>query len=267
MRISSAAVSWAAQPYKSVAETAQQDGSILIVPVGSIEQHGYHLPVATDTLLVEAMATEAAERVTESIPVLLTPPIWSGFSPHHMPFGGTITLAEDQLLDVLHGIADSALENGFDSLLLLNGHGGNIALVNTASSAIGRDHPDTEVLSLTYFQLAEPFAGEIRESDLGGMAHGGEFETSLMLHLYPDLVDENAFEGTLMDEPYDAGIKDLLEAGPLSVYRPFTDYTTSGAIGDPTVATKEKGEELFDRLADSLEQILRDVHEHTSTTP
>jgi creatinine amidohydrolase len=262
VRISDA--SWASLPYREINEIAQQDGSILLVPIGSIEQHGHHLPVATDTLLVDAVANATAERVCDSLPVLVTPPVWSGFSPHHMSFGGTITLDQESRLDALKDIADSALENEFDSILLLNGHGGNMSLVDLAASEIGNDHPDVEVLSLTYFQLAESFIDEIRDTEVGGMAHGGEFETSLMLYLHSDLVDEERLSGTLLDEPYDDGIQDLLEGGPLSVYRPFSEYSESGAIGDPTVASSVKGEQIFTRLQDKLEDLLREIHTNNS---
>lgn len=256
--------SWGNRTYEEVQETARQDGSVLVVPVGSIEQHGHHLPVGTDTILVSAVANLAAERVADSLPVMVTPPVWTGHSPHHMPFGGTVTLDDDTLREVLTETADSALENGFDGVLLLNGHGGNASLITTTTSAIGKDHPHVEVLGLTYFTLAESFIDDIRDSDVGGMAHGGEFETSLMLHLRPDLVREEKLEGTYMDEPYDHGGKDLLEGGPLSVYRSFDEYSESGAIGDPGLATAQKGAEIFEHLGDELEHILTEIHENNS---
>ena len=253
--------SWAGMTAEGVRATAEREGSLLIVPVGSVEQHGRHLPVATDTILVDAVATLAAERVGDSVPVLVTPPIWTGNSPHHLPFGGTITIDHDTLLRTLEDVADAALENGFDALVLLNGHGGNASLVRSATTAIGRDQPDVEVLGLTYFELAARFIDEIRESDVGGMAHAGEFETSLMLHLRPDLVREDAIEGTPMDEPYEWGTRDLLAGGPLATYRPFTEYTESGAIGEPGLASAEKGAEIYRRLGDELERLLAQVHE------
>lgn len=252
------------RPYGDVVDIAGRDGSVLIIPVGSVEQHGYHLPVATDTLLVDAVAHESASRVAESVPVLVTPPVWTGFSPHHMPFGGTLTLDSDDLLGLLEGVAEAALDNGFDSLLFLNGHGGNVPLIGTVSGSVGAAHPETEVTGLTYFDLADPFINEIRESDVGGMGHGGEFETSLMLHLYPDLVSEDRLDGTDMDEPYDDARQDLFVGGPLSVYRPFTEYSDSGAIGSPDLATADKGELLFTRLCETLAALLTDLHDNTS---
>jgi creatinine amidohydrolase len=231
------------------------------LPVGSIEQHGHHLPVATDTILVDAVAHAGTERVGDELPVLVAPTVWMGYSPHHMDFGGTITVEHDQFVTLLRRITASALNNGFDAVLLLNGHGGNIPLVGTAVSVIGRDYPDVIATSLTYYQLAAPFVDDVRDSDVGGMAHGGEFETSLMLHLYPDLVDRDAMEGTLFEDSFDRRGQDLFDDGPLGVYRPFEAYSESGAIGEPSLATAEKGETLFRRLGDELGDVIADVHQ------
>jgi len=252
--------SWGERTAGEVRSVAGKDGSVLVVPVGSVEQHGDHLPTATDTILVEAVAHQGADRA--DVPVLVAPPFWAGFSPHHMPLGGTLTLSFDTMLSAIEELVDAALENGFDAALLLNGHGGNEALISAATSTIGDDHPDVEVLGLTYFHLAEPFIDEIRDSEEGGMAHGGEFETALMAHLRPDLVGEPESETPDLDEPYDRGVRDLLSAGPLSVYRRFDEYSGSGAIGDPEAASAEKGERIYDSLGEELADLLEEIHEH-----
>lgn len=254
-------VSWGAHTYDEIGAIGESDGSILVVPVGSIEQHGKHLPVATDSILVGAIATLGAERVAEDVPILALPPFWSGFSPHHLHFGGTVSIDFDHMLAAIEDIADTALENDFDALVLLNGHGGNMSLIDSAVSTIGSTHDDVEVLGLTYFQLASGFIDEVRESDVGGMSHGGEFETSLMLHLRDELVHTDLIDGTYMDESYDLGTKDLMEGGPLAVYRGFEEYSASGAIGDPDLASAEKGEQIYELLGDELESLLRDIYE------
>ena len=260
LRFEASPATLATKTRTEITDVASQSGSVLVVPVGSVEQHGHHLPVATDTLLADAVATLGAERVVDAQPTLVAPPVWTGHSPHHQSLGGTLTLDADGLIDVLEDIADSAAEMGFDGVLLVNGHGGNAPVIDVAVSAIGAAHPDLEVTGVTYFELAEPFVDEIRDSDTGGMAHGGEFETSLLLHLFPDLVREEETEGTYLDEPYDRGGQDLLEGGPVSSYRPFEEYSGSGAIGDPDLASAEKGEALYDRLGDELADVLRTVH-------
>lgn len=155
--------SWASKTYQEIRKLGERPGSILIVPVGSLKQYGHHLPVGTDTFLVEVVAETAFKRIGDEVPLLLTPPVWSGYSPHHLPFGGTITLEYEHLLHVLEDIATTALENGFDSVLLLNGHGGNSSLIASAVSTIGTNHLDVEVHGLTYFDLAASFIDDIRE--------------------------------------------------------------------------------------------------------
>lgn len=256
--------SWAGMTYSEINAIGEQDGSILVVPIGSIEQHGYHLPVATDTILADAIAELGTDRVADSVPVLKTPPFWPGFSPHHMAFGGTITLQFDVMRGALENIADSALENGFDALLLLNGHGGNTSVISAAVSTIGDEHEEDEVLGVTYFELASRFIEEIRESDIGGMAHGGEFETALMLYLRPELVDEENLEAKPLDEPYELGTRDLLDGGSLEVYRGFEEYSSSGAVGSPEFATAEKGAEIFRLLGDEMEALLHEIHQQNA---
>lgn len=253
--------SWVAHTAPEIKDIGSQKGSVAIVPVGSVEQHGSHLPVGTDTILADAAAHAGVERASDEIPLIVTPPVWTGLSPHHLEFGGTITLEVGTMLAVLRDVAASVLDNGFDAVFFLNGHGGNMALLGTAVTQIGREFSDAQILGLTYFQLAASVVSDLRESELGGMAHGGEFETSLMLHFRPDLVKEDRTEATYMDDPYDLRRKDLFEGGPLSVYRSFAAYSDSGAIGDPALGTAEKGVALLDHLAEELAILLLAIHE------
>lgn len=255
------ATAWAARPYRDIKQLADRAGSVLIVPVGSLEQHGHHLPVATDSLLVEAVARHGAERVMDEIPVLATPVFWPGFSPHHRSLGGTVSLDFGLLRGSLEGIAAAGIANGFDAVLLLNGHGGNQPLISAAVSTIGEAAPEAEILGLTYFELAADFITDLRESDPGGMAHGGEFETALMLELYPELVRMDAMEATPQDEPYPQARQEMFVGGPLTVYREFEEYSASGAIGAPALATAEQGAEILDRLGEAMAALLTAVHE------
>jgi creatinine amidohydrolase len=243
---------------------AEKPGSVLVVPIGSIEQHGHHLPVSTDTLLVDAVATAGGEAVADEVPVLLTPPIYPGFSPHHISFGGTLTLGFEPMLKLVEDTVKSALDNGFDVVLLLNGHGGNVPLIGAATSTIGVENPEASIYGLTYVHFAEPFIDEIRDSDPGGMGHGGEFETSLMLHLRPELVNESAMEGTYIDDSNQHTGDDMFEGGSLSVYRPFTAYSDSGAIGDPELASADKGEQILYGLRAELAAVLEIVHKENT---
>ena len=253
--------SWAGSTYEQIKDVGERDGSVLIVPIGSVEQHGHHLPVATDTILVDAVASRTGERLVESdnVPFLITPTLWTGFSPHHMDFGGTLTASFRTLLAVLTDVIESGLENGFDSMLIVNGHGGNSSLIRAATSKVGADTPDREILSCTYFELATSFVDDIRDSDVGGIAHGGEFETSIMLHLRPDLVREDKANVTYRDEPYSHASREMFDSGTLSPYRSFAEMSETGELGDPTLATAEKGEKLLANLVVELAAIVREI--------
>lgn len=251
--------------FPEIAEIVDSQGSVLVLPIGSLEQHGHHLPVATDSILVDAVAHGAVDRADEGIPVLVSPTVWSGFSPHHTAFGGTLTIGFETLLRLVGDLVSSAIQIGFDGVLLLNGHGGNTAMVNAAVSTLGVEHSENEIAGLTYFRLADPFIDEIRESETGGMGHGGEFETSLMAYLRPDLVDLDSAHSTYRDEPYEHASREMFDSGSLGVYRPFDEYSTTGELGDPGKASAEKGEELFDRLTAELATVITQMHEQSQS--
>jgi len=255
---------WAGKTFSEIGAIAEQEGSILILPVGSIEQHGPHLPMSTDTICADALAHEGAKQVTDEVPVLVGPAQWAGNSPYHVEFPGRIDVTFSLLVSFYEETADSALDSGFDALLFLNGHGGNHNAIGGASKAIGLDHPEVEVLAVTYFGLAAEFIDEIRDSSPGGMNHAGELETSLMLHLRPDLVREDLIEGAHLDEPYTHAYDDMYEGGPLSVHRLEAEYSENGAVGDPKFASAEKGQDIFEGLLDEMALLLEEIYEQNT---
>lgn len=256
-------VAWAGRPYPEINEIAEQDGSLVIVPVASLEQHGRHMPTATDTILADAVATEGAESVFPDVPVLVTPPVWSGYSPHHLEFGATVSLSLEEMIRLTKATVKSALKSGFDAALVVNGHGGNAAIVANAVNEAGIDE-DAEILGLTYFSLAEKFIDDVRESENGGIAHAGELETSMMLHLRPNLVREDEIAGTNWETPYNDVAQEVIESKPLSMYTPIDEYTESGALGAPKLATPEKGKQIFEGFVDELARLLIKIHERNA---
>ena len=253
--------SWTTRTYAEVNEIASRDGSVAVVPVGAVEQHGKHLPVGTDTLLVSAVAKVGCEQAREGLPVLFTPAIWCGLSEMHRGFGGGISLSVRTMAAVLEDVGASVLDCGFDAVLFLDGHAGNDSVIGDAIASLGREWPDEEVLGIPYAQLARPVVDEVRESDSGGMFHAAEFETSLALELFAELVDEDAAEGKPLDAPYDLRAADFFDGGPLSVYLHFERYSETGAVGEPELASAAKGERLFDAITDELAALLEGIHE------
>jgi len=267
-------VEWAGRAYTEINDIAGQDGSVLVVPMGSLEQHGPHMPVMTDVYLATSVATAGAEKASKDIPVLVTPPMWVGYSPYHLYWGGSITGEFTHLLQGLQDVAFSGIDAGFDAVFFVNGHGGNGPLKSAAVQTVAAsvDSP-VEVLGVTYYYLAEPIIQDLRDSEMGGMSHAGEFETSLMMYLRPELVDEEEIEINVRSTRkggYEHAFQDFFEdeggAGrrnPLAVSQSESKTTReSGVTGDPTVASEEKGEVLFEFLRDELADLLADIHDH-----
>lgn len=161
---------------------------LVVWPVGSTEQHGPHLPVGTDAMGAEWIATAAAERVAGRMPVVIAPTLWLGSSHHHLPFGGTMSLETDTYLRVLGEGAAALAESGFVRIFILNGHGGNheIAQLAARDLALARD---VHVAAGSWWTIAWDQLVAEGAADIGRFpGHSGRFETSVMLALRPDLV-------------------------------------------------------------------------------
>jgi creatinine amidohydrolase len=226
--------------------------AIVVVPVGSIEQHGPHLPVKVDALLATEVARRAALKVQTHQPIVVTPTVWCGLAEHHMDFCGTLTLDFETFHALLRNLCRSICHHGFRRIFLLNGHGGNIAALNVICSELVRELEGLRVVSGTYWTLpevAEKFA-EILEVQQN-VRHAGEAETSMMLALEPELVDQsilNQADGTPEIPFYGSGV---------SRWVSFKEVSANGVIGSPSVATAAKGELLLEVAADGIAGILQ----------
>ena len=164
---------------------ASQAGGIVVQPIGSIEQHGPHLPLDTDTNAVSEVAVRAARQVGEP-PALVLPTIAWGLSPYWLPFSGTITLRPETILALFADIAASVAHHGFSRMAIVNGHGGNAGIIQVAAT-MAADH-GIRAEAFSYWNLIADEMGELSQTDGGGIGHAGEVETSLGLYLQPDLV-------------------------------------------------------------------------------
>lgn len=251
-------VLWQDHTWPELGELARV-GAAVIVPVGSIEQHGPHLPVSVDTTCVYEVARHAAQAVTE-FPVLVAPPLWWGISPHHMAFSGTITLSTDTFIAVVTDICRSIASHGFRRILILNGHGGNGAAVSVIAQRLSESQPTLWVAAATYFAMIAEDLNTIGESDFGGMSHACEMETSLMLALRPDLVHMDRAEDD-MRGPWTSFFGWDMRTGG-TVYYPYDMKrdTNQGVIGAPTLATLDKGQLILTAAATKVANFLREYH-------
>src|SRR5687767_6283215 len=225
-------------------ETLNRQDTVMLLPIGSIEQHGRHLPLGTDTMLAAAVSLEAAGQMPPRVVVL--PPPWYGFSQHHMRFPGTITLRPETMVALVEDIARSIVAHGFRRLVLVNGHGGNVGLIDVLSAKLGHEfYGRARVAGLTYFQLARDDIARLRLSSLGGMGHACEFETAMMQHVRPDLV---VMERARVNYPNTGSAyvsTDLVAGSRVRTYYDFGDLSESGTLGDPSLASPEAGAHFY----------------------
>lgn len=230
-------------------EVAQRLGerSILLQPLGAIEQHGPHLPLSTDLLIAERVATAAVERVGDEHDVWLLPSLAYTKSNEHAWAPGTIWLSATTMLSVLDDLGRCVAMTPARRLVFLNGHGGNSALVNVANRELRLDHG--LMTFLTHPGVPPDQGGSSPTGELGMGVHAGTDETALMLHLVPELVDLAAAQ---RDVPEHLAQNQYVRfGGPVSFGWLSNDFADAGVIGDPTAATAERGAELFAAAVDA----------------
>jgi len=236
---------WHALTARELRGLAARD-AVVIVPVGSTEQHGPHLPVQVDALLATEVSRRAAARLVEREPVVVAPTVWCGLAEHHMAFGGTLTLDFATYHALLRCVCASIVRHGFRRLLLLNGHGGNITALNVIVGELAREL-EAPVATATYWlipEAAEAF-GHILDAQRN-VQHACEAETSMLLCLHPELVDQTELAGI------EAPAEVRLSADGVYRWRSFSEVTGSGAIGVPGAASADKGARLLDAAAIAL---------------
>jgi creatinine amidohydrolase len=215
--------------------------AVAVVPTGSLEQHGAHLPLFTDTLLASAVAEEAERRLGDR--VLLAPALWMGASGHHMAFPGTVDAGFEAYLAALGAAMGSLARHGFARIFVLNGHGGNTEPNGIACRAHKARHPESVVGHAGYFHwIPTAVLENVLEGPAKTIRHACEAETSLMLHLHPGLVRmDKARDDGLVCEPPVPGL----------VWR-FDECTEEGSFGYATLASAEKGARLFEAAVEGF---------------
>jgi creatinine amidohydrolase len=229
-----------------------QRPAVVIVPIGSTEQHGPHLPTQVDCLLVGEVARRAARLASATTPTLITPTVWSGLAEHHMSLGATLSVDFETFFSLLRGICRSLVRHGFRNVLLLNGHGGNVAALTVAVNELAVEL-DAPIATATYYQLAQPAFATILERQ-EGVRHACEAETSMVLALAPDLVDMSLVAGAV--GPTAPEMRDVAGTTAAHRWQSFRSRTAHGAIGDPRAASAEKGERLLQAAAEAVARLV-----------
>jgi creatinine amidohydrolase len=224
--------------------------------VGTVEDHGHHLFLETDNFLVSHVCRATAERIPEE--VLVMPLVPYGFNWHHIDFPGTIGIGAEHFINYCLDITKSVAYHGFRKILIVDGHGSNVPFLDIVAR---RTILETEALcgSLIYTSLVADFLPEIRQSPFpGGMAHAEELETSLTLHLEKERVNMSLAKKEMDMLPSQFIWHDLGGASPVAMMEWWSTFSQSGVLGDPTVATEEKGKAIFERVIDRMVELVRE---------
>jgi creatinine amidohydrolase len=222
-----------------------------VIPIAALEQHGRHMPVFTDSLLLGEVMRRTKEHFTKEI--VFTPLMWLGNSEHHLDFPGTLTASPRVYLDLLQDMVENLLFHGFQRIVFVNGHGGNIVPAQQALFETRQQHRERDdllLLSTTYWTLGskpQELHPELKQPHMG---HAGEWETSMILRIAPHLVGDIS------------KVKDVEFGNPFEpAHRAWItkDRTEPGHIGYPNQATAEKGEKLLQTFTNDVVTFLKRV--------
>ncbi|MEQ8701970.1 MAG: creatininase family protein [Bauldia litoralis] len=232
---------------------------IAVLPVAAIEQHGPHLPVATDTAIAEGMIARAIELLPEDLPVTFLPVQAVGKSNEHISSPGTLTTTWDTATRFWLDLGDSVRRAGVGKLIIINSHGGNVPMIDIVCRELRVRH-DMLAVGTAWSRFGHPEGALAAEEALYGI-HGGDIETSIMLHLRPDLVRmENAIDFRSAQLDFIDEFTHLRAHGPVQFGWKAQDLGPDGTVGNAAAATAERGKAVVDHQAHAFVDLCRDVH-------
>ncbi len=244
--------------WDELADSRQQGKKVVIIPVGSTEQHGGHLPLGTDTMVAMMLAEDAARKAG----AVVAPPLWFGWSPHHMVLPGTITIRPEILIEVLYDVIESLHKHGFEKFVVINGH----RIVNIPWMQLAAERAQRLLgVKVVLFDPAYMSKEIISRLDYGPVGHSEEIETSHMLYKHPELVHlEKAQDNPV--KPHALYSLDPAYSGDTLCYVPSTmkDMQKSvdaagGTTGTPSKSSKEKGEVYHNHLVGNLVKVIEQL--------
>lgn len=229
----------------------------VLLTIAATEQHGAHLPLATDRLIGEYFAYQLNAMINEQI--LILPTVSVGCSSHHMDFPGTLSLRHETFSQQIQDIVSSVIHHGFQKVILLNSHGGNQGIGQVLIEKLGYQYPKIHFVMVTWWSIAREALSTITETGFGGTGHACEFETSLMLLIAPNLIIKENVRPKENNSNFPWAEGDMLHGSRTSYYRSIKQMTSNGVYGDPTAASREKGMEINEAVMVPLKQLVVDL--------
>jgi creatinine amidohydrolase len=240
-----------------------RESTLLVLPTAAIEQHGHHLPLATDTLINNLLLGYALQKLPMELPVYALPPVHYGKSNEHIGFAGTLAVSASTFMAVLRDLGASLVSAGFQRLVLYNTHGGNTALIDVMARDLRAE------FGLRTFALhgtgGISFEGLSPQERAYGF-HAGEVETALLLTSVPELVDRSAYTVNYIAD-VNASAELLPENAPATFAWLTRDIAASGVMGDPRPATPEKGARWLEQAATKLAAALEAMAHYPNKRP
>jgi creatinine amidohydrolase len=252
-----------------VKEAAERN-TLILLPVGQVEEHGPHLPLECDCIIARETARVVAEEMAGEIPILIMPTVWTAYTVRQVSrWPGLITFREPEpMIQMIYDILASLIDNRFRKIVIVNAHGNNPAILELACRKIGSDY--NVFPALTYvLGMSKTIGPKVRKSEMGGCGgHAGEEETALLLHLTPELVhmdratneDIVRYQTRFFPGDIYSNMPNRVSGIHWSTWGVVESKT--GVYGDPTVATAETGKVLFDEIVRNYREFLREYYSH-----
>ena len=229
-----------------------RETTLLVLPTAAIEQHGHHLPLATDTLINNLLLGKALEKVPRELPIYALPPVCYGKSNEHIGYPGTLSVSAQTFMAIVRDIGRSICAGGFKKLVLYNTHGGNTSLVDVLARDL-RAEFGLRTFSL-FGSASANFEGISQQEQTYGF-HAGEVETAFLLHCIPELVHQNEYTANYIARVDAPSL--LKPEGSSANFAWLTkDIAPSGVLGDPSPATAKNGERWSNEAASRIAEVL-----------
>lgn len=243
------------------AKALARPGTVVVIPTGSTEQHGKHLPVEVDSRLVLEVATKAVEIAGRRVDIIMAPPLYYGASHYHMEFPGTMSVSLPTYIQVLNDLAESLIVNRFTHIFFLNGHGGNLDPIRLTLRMLRDKYAEIVVGGSCYWDIARDEINALRKSPPGGISHGCELEAAMMMSLRPEVVKKDKIVKHIPEFATEYLLLDLTQGSSFSGSKVawghhIIDVTATGVLGDPTLSTPERGKEFFTAITNRVAEFL-----------
>lgn len=250
-------------------KVADHAHKVVVVPIGSFEQHGHHLPLLTDTMIGAEIARRAEAELGDS--AMFLPTLWIGASDHHLDFAGTVSLSMEVYTKALIDLVESLISAGFRKIFLLNSHAGNIVPAGTALYEVNlRYHEELPDLWLTFaswFDLAREQVAGLDGMTQQNVLHACEWETSVILRAHGDLVQRKTVKTARTPFKSDFYSPDQSGRSRVSVTKTIQQMTPTGALGRPDLASEDKGERILQAAVAEVVAFVREFDRWKPTKP